>query len=170
MSCTLVDRKIPRFARNDQLFAYRKTIEFSPRSEWQTLLRALVVETAENMKFQKRRRAAVLLKVDGALVVEEREVAEQVVGDALGFGFGVERVKFFGDLLDGVRAVAELHDFQAGTIETQGAFGHEEHTRLLRFFVEATAGSEAGSGGEFGLHHDSLAGWKAPGGGQPGLT
>ena len=121
-------------------------------------------------KEKKRRRAAALLKIDGALVVEEREVAEQVVGDALRFGFGVERVKFFGDLLDGVQPVAELHDVQTRTAEAQGAFGHEKHARLLRFFVEATTGSEAGSGVEFGLHHDSLAGWKAPGGGQPGLT
>ncbi len=56
-------------------------------------------------------------KIDGALVVEEREVAKQVVGDALRFGFGIERVKFFGDLLDGVLAVAELNDFQAGAVE-----------------------------------------------------
>ena len=130
----------------------------------------IVVTAAENIQLQKRRRAAALLKVDGALVVKEREVAEQVVSDALRLGFGVERVKFFCDLLDGVRAVTELHDFQAGTIEAQSAFRHEEHARLLRFFIEATASSEARSGGEFGLHHDSLAGWNAPGGGQPGLT
>jgi hypothetical protein len=79
-------------------------------------------------------------------------------------------MKLFGDLLNGVLAIAELHDFQAGSIESQGALGHEQHTGLLGFFVEATAGCEAGGSGKCRLHHDSLQGWKAPGGGQPGFT
>jgi hypothetical protein len=97
-------------------------------------------------------------KVDGALIVKKSEVAEQIVGDPLGFCFGVQGMKFFSDLLDGVLAVAELHDFQTRAIEAQGTLGHEQHARLLGLFIETTAGCKTGHGAEFGLHHDSLAG------------
>ena len=93
-----------------------------------------------------------------------------VVAAALWFGLGVERVKFFGDLLDSVFAVAELHDLEARAVEAQGAFGHQQHARLLRFFVEANSGCQVRRRGHFRLHADSFAGWKAPGGGQPGFT
>ena len=109
-------------------------------------------------------------KIDGALIMQQSEVAEEVVGDALRLGFGIERVEFFGDLLDGVFAVAKLHNFEARAVETQSTLRHQQHARLLRFFIQAHAGSKARRGGEFRLHHDSLAGWKAPGGGQPGFT
>jgi hypothetical protein len=53
-SCTLAEQQIPRSAG---------ITGFLP---------AIVVEVAENIESEKRRRAATLLKVDGALVVEER--------------------------------------------------------------------------------------------------
>jgi hypothetical protein len=67
--------------------------------------------------------------------MEKRKIAKQVIGDALRFRFGVKAVELCGDLLNGVLAIAELNDFQTGTIESQGTLGHEQHSGLLRFFI-----------------------------------
>ena len=64
------------------------------------------------------------MKVEGALVVEELQVAEDVRFHFGGLGFGVVLLEFGDDLLDGVVAVAALDDFEAGAVETEGAFGH----------------------------------------------
>ena len=64
------------------------------------------------------------LKVEGALVVEELEVAENVGFDLCGLGFGVEGLEFGDDLLDRVLAVAALDDFETRAVEAEGALGH----------------------------------------------
>jgi hypothetical protein len=66
-----------------------------------------------------------LIEVEGALVVEEGEVAEDVRLDFLRDGFGVDGLKFADDLRDGMLAVAAFDDFQAGSIEAEGALRHE---------------------------------------------
>src|SRR5262249_18331443 len=54
-------------------------------------------------------------------------------------------LEFSDDLLDGMITVAALNDFEAGAVEAEGAFWHEEHA-LLIVFAEADAGGEAGVG------------------------
>jgi len=80
-------------------------------------------------------------KIEGALGVEELEVAEDVLFDFVGIGFGVELLQFGDDLGDGVFAVAAGDDFQAGAVEAEGAFGHEENFLAL-VFAESDAGGE----------------------------
>ena len=66
------------------------------------------------------------LEIEGALVLEELEVAENVGFDFGGLGFGVELLEFGDDLVDGVLAVAALDDFKAGAVEAEGTLGHEQ--------------------------------------------
>src|SRR5262249_3695688 len=61
-------------------------------------------------------------------------------------GFGVDRLEFGDDLLDGVAAVAALNDLEAGAGEAEGAFGHQQNA-VLGVFAEAGARGEEGVGG-----------------------
>ena len=111
------------------------------------------------MRREPGRRASRKSKVDGLLVVKKFEVAEQISGDAIGFGLGVKLVELSGDLVNGVVAVAELNNFEAGPLQADRLLRCKEHARKLGLFVEADAGSEAWSGGEFRLHRiSSVAG------------
>ena len=58
-------------------------------------------------------------KFDGLLPLKEFEIAEYLIGDAAGFGLGVKPVHLFGDLLNGVMTVAQLNDFEAGSLYAQ---------------------------------------------------
>jgi hypothetical protein len=91
------------------------------------------------------------LEIQGALVVEELEVAENVGFDFFGGGLGIEFLEGRDDLLDGVLAVAALDDFEAGAEEAEGAFGHEEDA-LMVVFTEADAGGQARDGGGIDRH------------------
>jgi hypothetical protein len=51
--------------------------------------------------------------------MKEFEIAECLIGDAVAFGLGVKPVDLFGDLLNGVMAVAQLNDFEAGSLYAQ---------------------------------------------------
>jgi hypothetical protein len=84
------------------------------------------------------------LKIQGALVVEELKVAEDVGFDFFRGGFGIEFLEIGDDLRDRVIAVATLDDFQAGADKAKGAFGHEQDA-LIVVFAEAATGGEAGS-------------------------
>lgn len=79
-------------------------------------------------------------------------------------------LEFGNNLLDGVFAVAALDDFEAGAVEAQSAFRHEQRAGLLALFIHAAAGSEARTATRFDTHREpaSVFGQKAPGGGQPG--
>jgi hypothetical protein len=101
--------------------------------------------------------------------VEELEVAEDVLFDFVGVGFGIEPLQVGDELGDGVLAVAARDDFEAGTVEAEGAFGHEENFLAL-IFAETDAGGELGFGVGVHRHRFVFSGWKAPGGGQPGWT
>jgi hypothetical protein len=48
--------------------------------------------------------------------------------------------------------VAALDDFKAGPIQSQRAFGHQQYTGLLRFFIHAAARSEVWAAGWPGNH------------------
>lgn len=75
--------------------------------------------------------------------MEEFEVTKDVGLDFLRLGFGVDRLEFGDDLLDGVAAVAALNDLEAGAVEAKGAFGHQQNA-LLVVFAEADARCEEG--------------------------
>ena len=107
------------------------------------------------MRREPGRRASRKSKVDGLLVVKEFEVAEQISGDAIGFGLGVKLVELFGDLVNGVVAVAELNNFEARPLQAERLLRGKERARKFGLFVEAYAGSQAWSGGEFRLHRIS---------------
>src|SRR6516162_10030755 len=65
------------------------------------------------------------LKIDGALLVQERQVSEQILRDALRLRFGIQLVEVLRNLLNCVLAVATLHDFEAGSIQSQRALRHQ---------------------------------------------
>jgi hypothetical protein len=90
--------------------------------------------------------------------VEELEVAEDVGFDFGGLGFGVELLEFSDDLVDGVLAVAALNYFEAGAVEAQGAFGHQQDL-LIVVLAQADAGGEAGAGIEIGGGSHSVCPW-----------
>ena len=81
-------------------------------------------------------------KIEGALIVEQFQIAENVLFDFLRIGFGIESLQVGDDFFDGVFAVAALNDFEARAVEEQGAFGHEEDALLHAVVAEAAAGSE----------------------------
>jgi hypothetical protein len=86
-------------------------------------------------------RADLLLEIEGALVLEEFQVAEDVGFDFGGVGFGIEMLEFGNDFADGALAVAALDDFEARAVEAQGALGHEQDL-LIVVLAEADAGGE----------------------------
>jgi hypothetical protein len=84
-------------------------------------------------------------KVEGALVVEELQIAEDVGFDFVGLSFGVELLQLGDELGDRMLAVAAGDDFEAGAVEAQSAFGHKQDFLAL-VFAEADAGGELGLG------------------------
>ncbi len=58
-------------------------------------------------------------------------------------------LEFGDDFADGAPAVAALDDFEAGAVEAESAFGHEQDL-LIVVLAEADAGGEAGMGIEIG--------------------
>lgn len=52
-----------------------------------------------------------LFEVEGALILEEFQIAEDVGFDFGGVGFGVELLEFGDDFADGAFAIAALDDF-----------------------------------------------------------
>ena len=87
----------------------------------------------------------------GAIFLQERQIAQDVLLDFLWCGFGIDFLQICDDLLDSVLAVAALNDFEAWAVEGEGAFGHEQDT-LLVIFAEAAAWSQAGAAVQFGWH------------------
>src|ERR1700736_2690868 len=86
-----------------------------------------------------------LREVEGSLVAQPGQIVEDVRLDLLWFGFRVDLLQIADDLLHGVLAVAALDDFEAGAVEAQGAFGHEQDA-LLIVFAEAAARGQAWAG------------------------
>jgi len=70
-------------------------------------------------------------EIEGALVLQEFQVAEDVGFDFGGVGFGVEVLEFGDDFADGTLAVASLNDFEARAVQAEGAFGHEEDLLIV---------------------------------------
>ena len=82
-----------------------------------------------------------LRKIERALVVQQRQITEDVSFDFSWFGFGVNLLQLADDLLNRVLAVATLHNFETRAVEAQGAFRHQEHA-LLIVFAQTHAWSE----------------------------
>jgi hypothetical protein len=95
-------------------------------------------------------------EVEGALVVEEGEVAEDVGFDFLGVGGGVDFLEVGDDLADGALAVAAFNDFEAGAHQAEGFFGHEQEAWVLLGVVEAAAGGELWLAFGVGPHASTL--------------
>jgi len=57
--------------------------------------------------------------------------------------------------VNGVVAVAELNNFEARPLQAERLLRGKERARKFGLFVEAYAGSQAWSGGEFRLHRIS---------------
>ena len=93
-----------------------------------------------------------VLEIDGALVVQKSQVAEDVCLDASWLGFGIDLLQLRDDLLHRVFAVAALDDFEAGAVQSKRALGHEQRARLLIFFIQPAAGSETRRTGQFRSH------------------
>src|SRR5258708_6283029 len=77
-----------------------------------------------------------LFKIEGALVVQEGEVAEDILFDLLRCGLRINLLQFRDDLPDCVLGVAALDDLQTWAVEAQRALGHEQHA-LVVVFAEA---------------------------------
>src|SRR3989449_4585800 len=105
-------------------------------------------------------------KVESALFLQKGEIAKDVLLDLVRLGFGIDLLQIHDDLLDGVLAVAALDNFETWTVQAQGALRHEQRSRLLGFFIQAAAGSEARKAVEFRRHPKSftipLRGGKRP--------
>src|SRR6266705_882090 len=125
-----------------------------------------------------RRKAALRLEIKSTFLLQKSEVAENVLLDFMRLGFGIDHLQVRDDLLDGVFAVAALDDLQTRAVEAQRALRHKQSVLSIVFsirprsgrFRQPAAGRETRPALQIGRHQDSLAGWKAPGGGQPGLT
>src|SRR3989449_8670763 len=95
-------------------------------------------------KSARLRRRPLQIKIEGALVVQQGEVAQYILRDFFWRGLGIDFLKIRDDLPDGVLAVAAFDNFQAWAVEAQGALGHEQHA-LVVVFAEAASGGEARS-------------------------
>jgi hypothetical protein len=110
-----------------------------------------------------------LREIEGALVVQQGQVAEDIGFDLGRLGFGIDLLQLVDDLLHGVLAIAALHNFEARAVEAQRTFGHQEKAVLI-VFAEAASGSQLRVRLKVRSHGRSWRGTKAPGGGQPGFT
>jgi len=77
--------------------------------------------------------AAKSCEIDCALVVQTRQVVEDVGLDFFWLGFRVNLLQLTDDLPHGTLAVAALDYFEAGAVKAEGAFGHQEHALLIIF-------------------------------------
>src|SRR6266446_6559973 len=93
-------------------------------------------------KSARLRRRPLQFKIEGALVVQQGEIAQYILLDFFWRGLGIDFLKVRDDLPYGVLAVAALDDFEAWAVETQSALGHEQHA-LVVVFAEAASGGEA---------------------------
>src|SRR6267143_3835336 len=96
------------------------------------------------------------LKVERALFLQKVEIAKDVLLDLVRLGFGIDLLQIHDDLLDSVLAVAALDNFETWAVQAQGALRHEQRARLLGFFIQAAAGSEARKAVEFRRHLKSF--------------
>jgi len=77
--------------------------------------------------------------------VQQHQVAQQIVSNAAGLRFCIKRVQFLRDLLDGVLAVAQLHNLQAWAAEPKFAPAASSSIRGCWFFsFKRTPGASRG--------------------------
>jgi hypothetical protein len=98
----------------------------------------------KSARFRKRPLQPKPLKfeVQGAFFLQQFHVAEDVLLDFLGLGFGVKLLQIGDDLRNGVLTVAALDNFKARTIEAKRALRHEQNF-LVVAFSEAAARRES---------------------------
>lgn len=85
------------------------------------------------------------------LIVQEREVVQEIVRHALRFCLRVKSVQFLGDLLNRVLAIAQLHNFEARPAKTKFATRHKQHAWLLILLIQAHPSRQLRCCGEFRL-------------------
>src|SRR5260370_23356391 len=74
---------------------------------------------------------ALQLEIESTLFLQKGEIAEDVLLDLVRRGFGINLLQIHDDLLDGVFTVAALDNLEAGAVETEGAFRHEQHALVV---------------------------------------
>ena len=74
---------------------------------------------------------ALQLKVERPVFLQKGEIAKDVLFDLMWLGFGIDLLQIQNNLLDGVLAVAALHNLEARAVQAQSTFGHEEHALLV---------------------------------------
>ena len=94
---------------------------------------------------------ALQLEIEGTLLMQESEIAEDVLRDFLRLGFGIDFLQIHNDLLDSVLAVAALDNLEAWAVEAQRALRHEQDA-LLIVFAKAASWSQARAAVQFGRH------------------
>ena len=90
---------------------------------------------------QNEKMPALPHEIQSTFLLQKSKIAKDVLLDLVRLGFGIDFLQVHDDLLDGMLAVAALDNLQAWAVQAQGAFRHEQRTRLLVFFVQAAAGS-----------------------------
>src|SRR5215467_2207686 len=108
-------------------------------------------------------------KIESSLFLQELKIAEDVLLDFVRLGLGVDQLQLADNLGYGVLTIAARNDFQARAIKAKGTFRHQQDALIVVFSHAASCG-EPRSAIQIHAHACSLAGWKAPGGGQPGFT
>ena len=98
------------------------------------------------------------LEIEGALFLQALQIAEDILLDLLRLGLRIQFLQVRNDLLDRVASIAALDNFQAGSVEPQRAFGHQQHAGRLRLLIQATARGEPRTLSELGRHADAFKG------------
>jgi hypothetical protein len=73
------------------------------------------------------------VEVEGALVMEESKITENIGFDFFRFRLAIDLLEFADDLLNGMLAITPLNDFEARTIQAQSALGHQKEVLLVVF-------------------------------------
>jgi hypothetical protein len=93
------------------------------------------------------------LEIQGTVLLQKSEIAEDVLLDLLWLGFGIDLLQIQDDLLDSMFAVAALDNLEAGAVQAQGAFRHEQDA-LLVVFPKAASRGQARAAVQFRRHGD----------------
>src|SRR5260370_40490656 len=70
-------------------------------------------------------------EVEGALFLQEREIAKDVLLDFVRLRFRINLLQLGDDLRHSVLAVAARNNLQARAIQAQSTFGHEQDTLIV---------------------------------------
>ena len=98
---------------------------------------------------------------DGEWVLQQFQVAENVLFDFVRIGFRIKLLQFEDELRDGMLAVAAGDDFKAGPVQAEGPFGHEQDFLAL-IFAQAHAGGKLRFGLGIRRHWEPFTVYRLP--------